>query len=192
MHGQKKIASERAGARRPRTGATCALLPQASRALYMLLSPEQVVLWRLRFKIKRLPDIPEFVWSDTRVFPRLQDFQAFLEVACETLDVSDEELLVAVVLLEDFLRRTGRTSCPYVFCRQLLLVCLCLAIKVGNDDAAHLYGDVLSELTRASSRTLRRAEVYVLHTLDWTLSLETRQYALYFSALAEVWPSCQR
>jgi len=152
----------------------------------MLLSPEQVASWRLRFNIRRLPYVPEFVWSDTRVFPRLHDFQVFLQAACETLDVSDEELLVAVVLLEDFLRKTGRASCPYVLCRQLLLVCLCLAIKVGNDDTFLLYGGVLSELTRASSRTLRRAEAYVLHSLDWTLNLETRQYALYYSALAEL------
>ena len=185
MHSQKKFASERARARRPRATATCSLVPYVSRALYRLLSPEGVVPRRLRFELERTDDAPEFVWRDARIFPRLRDFEAFLKAACEWFDIADEELLVAVVLFENFLRKTHRTSCPHVVVRQLLLICLCLAMKVANDDENPLYGDAMLGLTRASSRTLRRAEAYVLDSLRWTLSLEASQYELYENALAE-------
>lgn len=185
MHSQKKFASERARARRPRATATCSLVPYVSRALYRLLSPEGVVPHRLRFELERTGDAPEFVWRDARIFPRLRDFEAFLEAACEWFDIADEELLVAVVLFENFLRKTHRTWCPHVVVRQLLLICLCLAMKVANDDENSLYGDAMLGLTRASSRTLCRAEAYVLDSLHWTLSLQASQYELYQNALAE-------
>ena len=184
MRDQKKIASDRVRARQ-RSEATCPLLPHVTRALHSLLCPEHVVSRRLRFELERLGDAPEFVWRDARVAPRLQDVQAFLQTACATLDICDNELLIAVVLLENFLRNTGRAACPHVFFRQLLLICLCLAVKVANDDEPSLYGDAISGLTRASPHTHRRAEAYVLSSLNWTLPLHTNQYTLYLSALLE-------
>jgi len=116
------------------------------------------------------------------------DVEEFVHDVADTLDLTDEELVVALILLEAVLRRAGRASAPADRACSLFLAAAVLAYKSLSD-----FELSLCTLSKAlailgydvSARRLARMERLALKALDHRVDVDAETLETYMAAVRE-------